>query len=192
MKARSENRPDPAVLSPESHKAFAYASHLDPSITCALQTGELWPSSSVMELGCGEFSTPALSAVCRFQQRRLAVVSSDTTWQARYGALVRHKFDLMAITNDQWESFQLPDQLGFALVDNEQRVRERIQTVTRLAKPCKVVLLHDANVIIRTRQLWQPVLDQFDYCFVYRERHPYTAVLSNYVDPSPWFDGAEA
>lgn len=168
-------------------QSLAYASHLEATAMAAIKSGLLWPRSPVIELGCGDFSTPVLASICFAQERPYQIISSDPVWAARFKYLTLRGVEIEHINYAAWPEAPLPDDIGLVLVDNEQRVSDRLEQVVRLANRAKVVLLHDANIVLRRRQLWKSVIDRFRYNYVFRRRVPYTAVLSNHVDPAPWF-----
>lgn len=77
------------------------------------------------------------------------------------------------------------------LVDNEQSVQQRLGLVRRLASRAKLVVLHDANAVERGSGSWHPIKRLFRHLYVHRRLRPYTAVMSNYVDPGSWFSDPE-
>ena len=164
-----------------------YATHLETTITCAVQSGILWPGSPLLELGCGEYSTPPLAAICRAQCRRMLVTASDSDWLQRFEFLRKYNSSLQLhlIPKEEWPRTDFASDFGMALIDNEQFVKDRMRLATRLAARCKVVVLHDAE--FPDQESWQPMKRHFRHCLMRDRLRPNTAIFSNFIDPARWF-----
>lgn len=168
-----------------------YSTHLEVTVACAVRSGMLWPGSKILELGCGDYSTPVLASISAAQDRPLTIISSDRNWSARYKYLVGNRIDIQSIDWPEWPRVTFEDTYGMVLVDNEQTVKQRLGLVKRLASRANLIVLHDANAVERDRYSWHPTLRLFRYLYVHRQLRPYTAVMSNYVDPQAWFESGD-
>ena len=168
-----------------------YASHLEVTVACAIRSGMIWPDSSILELGCGDYSTPTLASITSAQGRHLTVISSDNSWASRYAYLIGPRFDLKVIDRISWPRIEFAGQHGMVLVDNEQIVFDRLKLVRRLGAVANTVVLHDADVVERAGRSWHPIKRLFKYLYIHRQRRPFTAVMSNRVDPQSWFEQAD-
>lgn len=111
----------------------AYATHLEPLIEAALSV-----DGDILELGCGDYSTPLLSAVARKSGHRLVVNASDATWANRYTGIAE-----VHIVN--WEKWKPEGQYGLVFLDNELHSPGRLAMLPGLSNIAKVVVMHDAS-----------------------------------------------
>ena len=161
-----------------------YATHLVPSITAAVHTGLLWPKSSILELGCGHYSTPILSSIAKTQGRNFQLITSDPVWAQQFQNDSDH---LKLIDFSIWPKVFFEGDWGFVLVDHEELVIDRYLQLLKLHEKAKVVVFHDANRIDDQEISWGLIQAHYRYVYFYDRYSPKTAILSNYVDPSRWF-----
>lgn len=109
-----------------------YATHLAPLVETALAT-----DGPIIELGCGDYSTPILAAIARHKGNAFSAMTSSREWGARFEGLCR------IIYVDNWLDVVFPDEIGLAFVDNEQKTRDRILHLPALRNRASVVVLHD-------------------------------------------------
>jgi hypothetical protein len=167
-----------------------YATHLEATVASAIYSGMIWPDSSILELGCGDYSTPTLASITRAQGRLLNVITSDATWASRYKYLLGPNFSLKIINYVDWPRVEFGGQYGMVLVDNEQIVFERLKLVRRLRGVANTVVLHDADVVERAGRSWHSIKRLFKNVYIHRQRRPHTAIMSDCVNPQDWFDYA--
>jgi hypothetical protein len=149
-----------------------YATHLHPLVEMALQTELEGP---ILELGCGDYSTPVLSAIARHQRRELHIHAGDANWLhrfAEYGDIV-HVPD--------WEKWQAPKapakdgMWGMVFVDSEQSTLGRIERIPQVRAVTRLVVLHDAQGAVQ-RPRWPVITKGWEVEL--RKRYPnWTAVL---------------
>ena len=173
------------------------ATHLEATVAVALQTGRLWPESAIMELGCGDYSTPILAAIAKAQGRRLYNVVSDSNWAARF----KHCFEsVLEVPFERWNEVAFPQCFGMALMDNEQDVVDRFENLKRMGS-IGVVVAHDAGHMKNKGCVWGEMKQYFKHVVLLGRRYPETpgtletidvALLSNRVDPTPWFHPGQA
>lgn len=162
----------------------AFATHLETTIRCGLECLCRWPDLPLLELGCGEYSTPVLAALARQYKSRLDVVSTDAQWLERFAFLDSPALVRTHITS--WSEFTAGKSYSLVLLDNEQRVRDRVTLAEELASSTRVLVLHDACRVTRPNITWDSLSDRYRYIHIRRRLRPTTAVLSNYVDPASW------
>ena len=161
-----------------------YSTHLVPSMTAAFQSGLLWPKSSILELGCGHYSTPLLALVAKTQGRHFQLIASDPEWVKQFQ---KDPNQLQLIDFSMWQELPLEGEWGMVLVDHEELVINRYAQLFKLHEKAKVVVFHDANRIEEQGVSWGPIHLLYRHVYFYDRYFPKTAILSNYVDPSTWF-----
>lgn len=125
----------------------AYATHLRMLVRAALRR-----SGPILELGCGDYSTPVLAEFARDRREKLTVLSADPEWSARYRAIA----DVRPVA--AWESFESPSawprpdgaagRWGLVLLDNEQLTRDRVRLLPALAIVARIVVVHDVDKMV--------------------------------------------
>jgi len=91
----------------------------------------------ILELGCGDYSTPVLAAIAAHLGVQFSFMSSSQEWAEKYpgGRIV------------DWETVVFP-QADVVFLDNEERTRDRIKHLPALAKTSRVVVMHDISACI--------------------------------------------
>lgn len=112
-----------------------YASHQQALVSAALMT-----KGPIIELGCGDYSTPILYEISKFQGRELTIYSTCEEWANRYSHYVN------VIILDDWKNYTYPNNVGLTFLDNEEYVRYRKLHVPRLLETSDVVICHDMGV----------------------------------------------
>lgn len=86
----------------------------------------------ILELGCGDYSTPVLAAIAAHLGVPFSFMSSAPEWAAKFqgGTIV------------DWETVEFPH-ADIVFLDNEQLTRDRIKHLPTLAKTSRVVVMHD-------------------------------------------------
>ena len=164
-----------------------YATHQEATVVCALHSGVQWPSSPILELGCGNYSTPLLAAITKTQARKLVVMASSDAWLGQFEYLQGEQIELKHINSESWPRVTLKSGWGMVLVDNEQRVVDRLRIVKRLATKSHVVVLHDADSLLDAEGAFHRLCRWYQFAHLEVRQRPATVVLSNSLDPSAWF-----
>lgn len=170
------------------------ASHLEVTVRVALQTGLLWPESGILELGCGDYSTPILAAIAQAQGRGMVNIVSDLNWAARF----RHcRTTFREIKFGDWPGSYFDGHFGMCLMDNEQAIVDRFENLKRLSlADVGVVVCHDCIQAVASGCRWDDMGPYFKHVILLGRRYPETpgtledinvSLLSNRVDPAPWF-----
>ncbi len=151
-----------------------YATHLGPTVLAAVRSGVLFPGSLIVELGCGDYSTPVLTAIAAAQDRTYHCFASDAKWLQRY--------DVPSTLVASWDEQDYPA-CGMALLDSEELVVNRVRRLEPLAKAAKIVVMHDAREDLD----WDWIGDQFRYLAIATAYRPWTLVASREVDVTGWW-----
>ncbi len=170
------------------------ATHLEATVAVALETGRLWPGSGILELGCGDYSTPVLARIGKAQGRQMTNIVSDLNWAARF----RHCFgNVLEIPFDEWPRVPFNGSWGMCLMDNEQDIADRFENAKRMAKAdIGVIVVHDSAKAAAKGCRWRDMKAYFQHVVILGRRYPETpgtleilevALLSNKVNPAPWF-----
>jgi hypothetical protein len=130
-----------------------YATHIEALVQTALATA----CGSILEMGCGDYSTPLLCAFANAQSRELLVQSSDPEWMS--------KFSLYEC--DEW---------GFVFLDSEESTADRIRRLPQLLAVTPLVLLHDSDHAMQ-RPHWEEMTQGWVIEMRYLQHKPETVLL---------------
>jgi len=174
------------------------ATHIEATVAVALESGRLWPNSTILELGCGDYSTPVLHRIAAYQRRPMINMVSDSNWAARFlhfiGTAPAHYFRFIG-PDEKWETVEFPSNVGMALMDNEQPVVDRFENLKRMGD-VSIIVAHDAGHMSAKGCSWPAMKAYFSHVVLLGRRYPQTpgtlervdvAVLSNQVDPAVFF-----
>jgi hypothetical protein len=87
----------------------------------------------VLEMGCGEGSTPYLIDYCKKNNRQLISYDYDKDWASKYNAI--HITDWDSITHDYY---------SVILIDHSPGERRHIDII-KLADKCDFMIIHDSE-----------------------------------------------
>lgn len=151
-----------------------YATHIEALVQTALGT-----SGSILELGCGDYSTPLLCAFANAQSRELLVQSSDPEWMSKFSL---YECDDVTVQQINWSRWQPPrpkyesDEWGFVFLDSEESTADRIRRLPQLLAVTPLVLLHDADHAMQ-RQHWEEMTRGWVIEMRYLQHKPETVLL---------------
>ena len=137
-------------------------------------------SGPVLELGCGDTSTPMLHAMCCGSKRRLYSFDNEREWVDRFAYLRRDWHFIMGgwplyDSAHEWHHGALADPLGVVLVDGAPAAQRAVDMMA-LKDHATFLILHDAEGegygLEQVRPHFKHV--QIDKTFL-----PWTACLSN-------------
>jgi len=168
----------------------AYGTHMAPLLTAVMAT-----RGPVFEMGCGDYSTPLLHAICKSQDRFL--LSSDTSrdWISLFLDMesVYHKFKYVPVYKNDWDADPNPskwDELGneverwgVVFIDHRPGERRAIDIV-RFANKADIIVVHDTETASYN---YEPVLNTFKYRYNYKRYNVYTTLVSNNIDVQTLF-----
>lgn len=120
----------------------------------------------ILELGCGDYSTPILAAIAKRQNKPFHVQGSDAVWAKKYG-------DLVEIID--WDTWAPKGRWGMVFLDSEEDTGKRISRIPALAAVTDVIVMHDAQAS-KYRQNWDECTKDFAV-EMHQTHFPWTAVL---------------
>lgn len=143
-----------------------YSTHLEPLIKTAVET-----KGDILELGCGDYSTLPLLAICKAQNRKYKSQASNREWASRYG-------DLVEIVS--WNGWFPPKsesgKWGMVFLDSEESVADRIKRLPALTEVTDTVVMHDANIAMKNPN-WERLTEKYSSIVVYNRYVPHTVVM---------------
>ncbi len=135
-------------------------------------------SGPVLELGCGDGSTPVLHDACTGAGRLLVTVDSDWEWLQKFEHM-RCDLHLTQLKDDPadtgWLNGVEPEEWGVVFVDHSPG-RSRRRAVERARKIAEYIVVHD------TEELGyglEDLLSSFKYRKDFRRSRPWTTVVSD-------------
>jgi hypothetical protein len=143
----------------------------------------------ILELGCGDYSTTLLHAVCSATQRFLLTAETDMKWMNLFMDLQTpwHQFIYVPISKknaDAWDLIGNDKEWGVVFIDHAP-VERRVTDILRLRARTKVFVAHDTN---RSCYKYEPVLGSFKYRYVYTRYERQTTIVSDVIDVSTFFE----
>jgi hypothetical protein len=108
-----------------------YATHQRLLIAAAMQT-----EGPIVEMGCGDYSTPLLAEIAAVQSRSFTVYTTSKEWGDKYSSALDVRILL------SWDAYPYP-RCGLTLLDNEEYVRDRKRHIPRLLGTSDVIICHD-------------------------------------------------
>jgi len=145
----------------------ATSTHFPILAACVART-----TGPVLELGCGDYSTPMLHLLCR--NRRLVSIDSDANWLSRYEDFRSSTHELVHASD--WANAGVIDANSWdvALVDHAPGTR-RAPEIQRLMHRAKFIVIHDTE---DPNYGYEPILSQFKFRYDYTRLKPWTSVVS--------------
>lgn len=166
-----------------------YGTHMVPLLTIVAHT-----AGPILELGCGDFSTPLLHAVCRPQKRYLLSTDTSKEWLDLFLDLETqwHHFQYVPVYENDWDSNPKPElwnlvgqaiHWSVVLVDHRPGER-RIIDIIRLREHADIFVVHDTQ---QETYGYELVLNTFKYQYVYKRYATTTTIVSDNIDISSFF-----
>lgn len=148
------------------HTMDTMATHLKLLVKYTMQA----PSgSTIVEMGCGYYSTHVLAEICFGNQLNFQVWYSDKDW----------KQHIQPATNVDWRETDWkdwnPPEAFLTLLDNEQSVAERAKHLPLLLERNHFVVVHDANHY--AKRAGNGLSKHIDRLEAWDYMNPHTAVL---------------
>ena len=151
-----------------------FATHLRLTVAAALKSAELWVGSGILELGCGDYSTPILYEIAKNQKRPFRFVSSDEKWARRF-PFANHSI----IESTAWQKIDFCGDWGMVLLDNEELVVDRFKQIERLSPFARCIVFHDADTVPQRGLDWLDCRAFYKHILIDRTYTPSAALLSN-------------
>ena len=156
-------RSDAAPL--DAYDAWIYGTHIVPLMACVVES-----SGPVLELGCGQWSTPLLRTYCLAAKREFVSVECKREWADKIGQALGMSIefpDLDALAMREW---------SVVLVDHDPWY-SRVADALRFAS-AEFVLIHDSNMP-EIAELLSESLPKWKFHHEYTAANPNTMILSN-------------
>jgi len=141
-----------------------YSTHLEALVVAALMNNE-----DILELGCGHYSTPILSAICKAQNRNLFIAASDEKWLTQF-----KEYGECQLVND-WHNYQFNKKYGMVFLDNEQFTRDRLMLIPKIMNMTDISVIHDANCMVNNPN-WQIFTEKYEQIW-FKKYLPHTVSL---------------
>jgi hypothetical protein len=135
----------------------------------------------ILELGIGPSSTPYLYWTC-FPNKRKLVSYENSEGYIRYFKDTKSDFHELNLISD-WDKLDTGGTWDIVFVDHSPDERRYIEA-RRFAQTARYVVLHDSNPENDGLYKYSEIYPLFKYRFDYKDAHPNTTVLSNFVDLS--------
>lgn len=143
----------------------AIATHLEALVHTALST-----TGPILEIGCGDYSTPVLAAIAKAQDRKFTIYTNDIEWGAKYVEIASIRLV------DDWGKWTAPAETFGMIFLDEQHSRKRNMLLPALAQIADAVVLHDAQAAIGNAN-WEESIAEYDSVTLFKRFVPWTAVL---------------
>lgn len=169
--------------------AGEYGTHMPALLTAVMNT-----DGPILEMGCGDFSTTLLHAICTRTKRKIVSVDTDRKWLDLFTDLEKewHQFIYLPVYDDDWLANPKPylwDAIGnnehwsVVLIDHRPGER-RIEDIERLRAHVDVFVVHDTE---RWTYNYESVLATFKYRYVYDRYKQHTTLVSDTMDVAQFF-----
>lgn len=155
-----------------------YSTHIHVLATALMRTYELFPTLSILECGCGDYSTPMIANMARGREH--VIMSSDPEWRDRYLDVANVKA-VEPADKHQWGEVRFEGWWGLVFMDSEELVKYRARHIPKLLEIAEVVVMHDARDDV------DAYLRHARYAHMWKGAIPWTWIGSNTIDVRTWF-----
>lgn len=155
-----------------------YGTHMAPLLTAVAAT-----SGDVLELGCGDYSTPLLHAVCAAHKRLLLSVEDNQAWLNNFMYLERPWHQFFVIKNgNEWRTVGQEKKWSVVFIDQVD-VAARAECITLFKDKAEIIVVHDSE----NKGWFGTAFDSFKYRYDYTVYLPHTTLVSNTIDVAQIF-----
>lgn len=164
-----------------------YGSHFIPlAFACSITSGP------VLELGCGDYSTPLLHVLCSLHGRQVMTFDTDKNWLELFEPLQSemHTLHYVPVYEDdwaknprpeQWDQISIPEcRWGVVFVDHRPGERRRID-ISRFKDKAELIVVHDSQ---ESSYGYEEVFRDFRYRLDYKRFPTWTTIVSQDIDVS--------
>lgn len=141
------------------------------------------PHGIILELGAGGGSTPPLHEVSLITGRTVITLESDRAWYERFAHLHSENHAVLRVPSWDLLDSGLVRELPYAIAFIDHTPPRRVTDIQWLAQRAQVLVVHDTE---SADYGYEKVLGTFKYSVTYKDHHPWTSVLSNFIDVSGW------
>jgi len=157
-----------------------YGTHMAALVTAVVNT-----EGPVLEMGCGDFSTTILHAICSISNRFLLTAETNKDWMELFTDLERdwHKFKYVSSVKD-WDNVGLEKHWSVVFIDHAPAERRAVD-IKRLRNRTDIFVMHDTQ---EPSYRYDPVIATFKYKFVYKRYNVTTTLVSDRIDVHQFFE----
>ena len=155
----------------------AFGTHITPLVAIAMAT----PFQDFFEFGMGDFSTPVLHEIVKYQNRTgtgnriLYSFENDKQWLVNFEDLNRTWHQIRHVQD--WDKVDILPQHPVVLIDHAPAERRAIE-IDRFKHKASYIIVHDTE---KTRFYgYEPLLSCFKYRKDYTRYTKQTTIVSNY------------
>jgi hypothetical protein len=149
----------------------AYGTHFHPLLASLLNTEGL-----VIELGTGDYSTPLIHEICKFQGRPVISYDDSVEWQQNFIDLQISSHNFILVKN--WSAIDVIP-CGVVLIDHYPP-EQRVVDIKRFRDVAQILVVHDTDKM--NYYGYGSVFSEFKYCHKYERYLKSTTLLSNHID----------
>lgn len=128
----------------------------------------------VLELGCGEGSTPRLQSYCQENNLQLFSYDSDPEYAKQYGGV--------HVAN--WNNIPWRKEYSVALIDEAPGEHRRISI--RSLQNTKILVCHDTEPAADYGYKMRAELAKFKYMIDFTTEGAWASAVSNFIDVTKW------
>jgi hypothetical protein len=180
--------PKHRMITDRKTTGWGYGTHMGALITSVMNT-----KGPVFEMGCGDFSTVLLHAICKAQGRYLLSTDTSKEWLGLFLDLKSdiHDFIYVPVYEDDWQKNPKPEkwdeignqEWGVVFIDHRPGERRRVD-IERFSDKAEIIVVHDTE---EKGYMYEYVLSKFKYRYDDKRYNVYTTVVSNTIDLSSLF-----
>jgi len=138
-------------------------------------------TGDVLELGCGDFSTPVLHELCA--NRKLLTLDNDALWLERFSYLYSPQHIIKEVSSwDNLEEYNLKWDIVFV---DQNPPQCRNSAISALADKSKLLIIHDTEEVSSPGYNYD--LSMFKFSTSYKWHIVETTVVSNFIDVAGWW-----
>lgn len=161
-----------------------YASHQPMLIRAAMAATRY--GLPILEMGCGDYSTPLLQGFAKEAGIPLITASSDPDWLDRYVDGQGKDVFCHPVKEDGWEALLESDRWGMVFIDNELVVAKRLPLLIKAADHAHIAVMHDAEIVEQRGLTWDETREAWKYVAVNEWGGHWTVVCSQVIDVGRW------
>ncbi len=165
-----------------------WGTHQTPLVTAVMNT-----NGPILELGCGDFSTPLLHAICSTNQRTLLSTDTDKKWLRLFLDLETpwHTFVYVPVfenprnpQENKWDQIGTDIHWSIVFIDHHPGTRRAVD-IKRLRSHTDIFVVHDTE---KPYKGYSSILPSFKYRFVYKRYKKQTTLVSDTIDVATFFN----
>lgn len=166
-----------------------------------LATVAAWTTGPILEMGCGDYSTPMLHGLCAPTKRTLVSTDAHKGWLELFTDMERdwHTFIYVPAyepennqprniwispNSNAWDTIGSDSHWGIVFIDHTPGLR-RVVDIERLRPNTDIFVIHDTD---DSTYGYDRVVKTFKYTYEYRRYRSTTLVVSDTIDVAKFFE----